>query len=258
MEGERPVQGDNIMPHVGSIIVVRYNDRSEPAVVCRHLEHGQVLVHFINDDVVYSNMNFRYQFGNNIALIAEAHNYIPYSLENVLQYTNFLNLDELMNRFYIILEDINTGNLMLNRVRVQRRAVAAQQVDLPLAHHPNCNINYASIPSVDIDVDLSGQVCPFTQDEFQFGQEYYRVTIELPGPNNTLVTNVSYFSINDLQIWFCANQRDMRCRHPLYNVEFSLDDVRRFTYRRPPQCVQRKRRSKISNNKRIKRSRQRI
>jgi hypothetical protein len=110
--------------------------------------------------------------------------------------------------------------------------------------------------SVDIDVDLSGQVCPFTQDEFQFGQVYYRVTIELPGPNNTLVTNVSYFSINDLQIWFCANQRDMRCRHPLYNVEFSLDDVRRFTYRRPPQGGQRKRRSKISNNKRIKRSKQ--
>ena len=256
MEGDHPDEGHNVIPYVGSIIIVTYNNRLQPAVVCRHLANGEVLVRFINNGVANSNMNFRQQFGRNIALITGAFNYIPFQLEDVLQYTN-LNLNELTNTFNLILEEINTGNLILNRLIEQRRAVAAQRVDLPLAHHPNCNVNYEVIPVVDIEVDLSGQVCPFTQDEFQFGQEYYRVTVELPGPNNTVVINVSYFSVNDLQIWFCANHRNMRCRHPLYNVEFTLDDIRRFTYRRPPQGGHRKRRSKISNNKRVKRSKQR-
>ena len=145
---------------------------------------------------------------------------------------------------------------MLNRQR-QPLPNDAPPPNLHLARHPNCNINYEVIPVVDIDVDLSGQVCTFTQDEFQHGHEYYQVTVQLPGSNGIVVTNLSYFSINELQLWFCINHHNMRCRHPMYDVEFTLDNIRRFRYRYPPQGGHRKRRSKISNNKRVKRSKQR-
>jgi len=110
----------NHIPDVGQIILVTYNNRIEPAIVCRQdPQHNQVLVTFINHLVTNSQMNYREQFGPNILMVANANNYIPYDLENALNYTFFNNFNDLQRRYQELLEQINTGHLMLNRLGVE-------------------------------------------------------------------------------------------------------------------------------------------
>jgi hypothetical protein len=104
----------NDLPYVGSIIMVTINNRIQPAVVCRHLPNNEVLVRFINNNVVHSQLNFREQFGTNILIVERADNYIPYRLEDTLNDTDVLNLQELQTRYNLMLDEINLGNYILN------------------------------------------------------------------------------------------------------------------------------------------------
>ena len=107
-------QNQNYIPYVGNIIMVTINNTIQPAVVCRHLPNNEVLVRFINDNVVVSELNFREQFGTNILILETAYNYIPYRLEDTLNNTDFINFEDLQNRYYLMVEEINTGNNILN------------------------------------------------------------------------------------------------------------------------------------------------
>lgn len=105
----------NHLPNAGEIILFTDNNNIlQPAVVCRQIPGGnEVLVTFINYDVFNSQLNYRQQFGTNIVIVPGADNYIPYRLEDVLQYTNYNRFEDLQIRFNELLEQINTGNLML-------------------------------------------------------------------------------------------------------------------------------------------------
>jgi hypothetical protein len=101
---------------LGQIIIVTYNYRLQPAIVSRvDQRHNEVLVTFINPLVANSRMNYRRQFGPNILIVPNADNYIPYNLEDVLNYTFFNNFDDLQQRYRELLDQINAGNLMLIR-----------------------------------------------------------------------------------------------------------------------------------------------
>ena len=101
--------------NAGDIILFTDNNNIlQPAVVCRQIPgQNSVLVSFINHNVFNSQLNYREQFGTNIVIVPGADNYIPYMLQDVLRYTNFNRLHDLQNRYNELLEQINTGNLML-------------------------------------------------------------------------------------------------------------------------------------------------
>jgi hypothetical protein len=115
------MEQDDRLPRVGEIIIVRVNHIPQPAVVCRRdRAHNEVLVRFINDDVVVSEMNYVNQFGTNISIVENASHYIPFRLEDVLDYT-YLNMDELENLYNEIMIHINYANLILPPQGGQRK-----------------------------------------------------------------------------------------------------------------------------------------
>ena len=112
-----------------------------------------------------------------------------------------------------------------------------------------CNIDFNQVQQAIINVDLTGEVCILTLEPFIPGQDYYQVSVSLsPHANPT----VNYFSINEFHEWF-EYHRVLPCKHPMFNVSITLNNIRRFTYNGPPPFVGgRKRRSKKQKtNRRI-------
>jgi hypothetical protein len=102
-------QNQNHYLNPGDIIFVRVNNIPQPAVVIMPDENDEVLVRFINNNVVVSKINYRNLFGTNILIAPRASNYITYRLVDILHYTN-LNLEELQSRYNFILDDIHRAN----------------------------------------------------------------------------------------------------------------------------------------------------
>jgi hypothetical protein len=280
----------NDLPYLGTIILVEINNRIEPVVVCRQFENNRVLVRFINNNVMHSDINFAQIFGRNISFVENANNYIPFTLEDILLYTPNFTLQQLIRAYNNILRQIALGNLALipNRIvpnNIPDQIIPDRIIPHPIIPHPNpyifpypdpiipypnpnpiipypnprpnlqqnqdCDIDFNSIQRIDINVDLSNMVCIFTQEPFDAGTDYYQVTYRFPDGTE----NVSYYSIEPFEQWLRA-PRNPRCRHPQWPHELTIDNIKRFTYRRT-QGGEQKRRSKLSNNKRVKRSKQR-
>jgi hypothetical protein len=108
------------LPDVGQIIMVTYNNRIQPAVVTTQEPNNAVLVTFINPLVNNSDINYTELFGPNILYVTNANNYIPYDIQHVFNYTFFNTFEGLQHRYNEVLEQINTGHLMLNRLGRQR------------------------------------------------------------------------------------------------------------------------------------------
>jgi len=92
------------MHNVGEIIIVTYNNRIQPAIVSRQEPNNEVLVTFINPDVINSEINYREQFGSNILLVQNADGYIHMNLEDVFNYSFYNNLDDLQYRYNDLME----------------------------------------------------------------------------------------------------------------------------------------------------------
>jgi hypothetical protein len=157
----------------------------------------------------------------------------------------FANCDSLQNfRLFFTLLPV------ANRPRYEINGLFPHPI--PPIPRRSCPIDFSLVPHVNLgNLDLRDDIEPITFDHFVAGQDYYRVQTNVNG-----ILTTHYFNIASFENWITRSGNDNIgiCRHPIYNVRVSQNDIVRFTYNPPAQGGAKPRKSRSYRKKNNKRS----
>jgi hypothetical protein len=103
------------------------------------------------------------------------------------------------------------------------------------------DIDFSTIPRVEINVNLNDKWDVLTNDIFVPGTDYYCITVDLPPEiaRGKPLHSVEYYSIDALENWLRHSpwREGIRnyLKHPIYDLQISLENITCFTYRGPNQ-----------------------